>query len=68
MGMRFNVYTLAYIWILGGKTMLEVYLDLTEYGVEQKIQQYLRNGWKISHQGTTLIIMQYTEDQNSEQL
>ena len=48
--------------------MLEVYLDLTEYGVEQKIQQYLRNGWKISHQGTTLIIMQYTEDQNSEQL
>ena len=37
---------------------LEKYFDLTEYGIEHDINKYLANGWKIIHQGLTLIIME----------
>jgi hypothetical protein len=37
---------------------LEKYIDLTEYGAEYTVRQYLANGWKITHQGFTLIIME----------
>ena len=37
---------------------IEKYFDLTEYGVEYDINRYLANGWKIIHQGLTLIIME----------
>ena len=37
---------------------LEKYFDLTEYGVENDINRYLANGWKIIHRGFTLIIME----------
>ena len=37
---------------------LEKYFNLTEYGVEHDINNYLANGWKIIHQGLTLIIME----------
>lgn len=37
---------------------LEKYFDLTECGVEHDINRYLCNGWKIIHQGLTLIIME----------
>lgn len=37
---------------------LEKYFDLTEYGVEYDIKKYLANGWYITHQGLTLIIME----------
>ena len=37
---------------------IEKYFNLTDYGVEQDINRYLANGWKIIHQGLTLIIME----------
>ncbi len=37
---------------------IEKYFDLTEYGVEYDIQRHLANGWKITHRGLTLIIME----------
>ena len=36
----------------------EKYFDLTEYGIERKINNYLANGWTIIHRGLTLIIME----------
>ena len=36
---------------------LEKYFDLMEYGIEHDINRYLANGWKIIHQGLTLVIM-----------
>ena len=37
---------------------IEKYFDLTQYGVENDINRYLSNGWKITHKGLTLIIME----------
>ena len=37
---------------------LEKYFDLMEYGIECDINKYLANGWKIIHQGLTLVIME----------
>ena len=37
---------------------IEKYFDLTEYGVEYDINRYLAAGWKITHQGLTLVIME----------
>ena len=37
---------------------MEKYFDLTEYGVEYDINRYLANGWKITHKGLSLIIME----------
>lgn len=37
---------------------IEKYFDLTQYGVEHAINNYLANGWYIKHQGLTLIIME----------
>ena len=36
----------------------EKYFDLTEYGVEHKINQYIANGWRVKHRGLTLIILE----------
>jgi hypothetical protein len=38
--------------------IIEKYFDLTAPGVEYDIKKYLANGWKITHRGLTLIIMQ----------
>ena len=37
---------------------LEKYIDLTEYGAEYTLNQYLANGWRIIHTGLTLIILE----------
>lgn len=37
---------------------LEKYFDLTQYGVDYDINRYLADGWKITHRGFTLIIME----------
>ena len=37
---------------------LEKYFDLTQCGIEYDIQKYIANGWKIIHQGLTLVIME----------
>ena len=37
---------------------LEKYFNLADYGVEYEIRAYLANGWKITHQGLTLLIME----------
>lgn len=37
---------------------IEKYVDLTECGVEHTLNSYLANGWKIAHQGLTLIILE----------
>ena len=36
----------------------EKYIDLTEYGAEHDLKRYLANGWKIKHEGATLIILE----------
>ena len=36
---------------------IEKYFDLTETGVEYTIKQHLANGWFVSSQGLTLLIM-----------
>lgn len=37
---------------------IEKYLDLTEYGIERTLRECLAAGWKIKHQGLTLIILE----------
>ena len=37
---------------------IEKYFDLTQYGIEYDINKYLASGWKIIHQGLTLVIME----------
>lgn len=37
---------------------IEKYIDLTEYGAEHDLNRYLCNGWKIMHQGLTLVILE----------
>ena len=37
---------------------IEKYFDLMEYGVERDICEHMIDGWKITHKGTTLIIME----------
>jgi hypothetical protein len=36
---------------------IEKYVDLTEYGAQHTINQYLANGWYIKSQGLTIIIL-----------
>lgn len=36
----------------------EVYINLTEYGAEYDLARYLAAGWRISHKGLTLIILE----------
>ena len=37
---------------------IEKYFNLADRGVEYDIKRYLANGWKITHHGLTLIIME----------
>lgn len=37
---------------------IEKYFDLTQTGIDYTIKQYLANGWYITYQGLTLIIME----------
>lgn len=37
---------------------IEKFFDLTQYGVEHTINNYLVNGWYITFQGLTLLIME----------
>ena len=41
---------------------LEKYIDLTEYGADYTLNSYLANGWRIIHQGLTLIILEKTDN------
>jgi hypothetical protein len=50
--------TTIYIYMEGKTMKIEKYFDLTQPGVEYDINRYLANGWKITHQGLTLIIME----------
>lgn len=40
------------------RKMLEKYIDLTEPGAEYELNRYLVNGWRIKHEGLTLIILE----------
>lgn len=42
----------------------EKYIDLTEYGADQKINQYLANGWYIEEIGLTLCILRKPKGEN----
>ena len=37
---------------------IEKYVDLTECGAEYTLNSYLAAGWRIRHQGLTLIILE----------
>lgn len=37
---------------------IEKYIDMTEYGAEWTLRQYLVNGWKIKYEGLTLYILE----------
>ena len=36
----------------------EKYIDLTEYGADHDLRRYLANGWRIKHEGATLVILE----------
>ncbi len=38
--------------------IIEKYIDLTEYGAEYDLRRCLADGWRIIHQGLTLIILE----------
>jgi len=38
--------------------IIEKYFNLTEYNIQYDINKYLANGWKIKHQGLTLLILE----------